>query len=372
MYATQKAAIVERFGEPYTFKQIPRPSKPRGQDLLIKVLAASYCHSDTLFAQGELAQELPREGGHEFVGEVVSIGPDVSSHKAVTVGQRVGVPGRAYHPCGTCWECTHPGKDEMGYSPYCPYARNLGFSQDGGFQDYCLVDSRQVALIPESLSSTQAAPLMCAGLTIWGALSHESVQKAKIVAIIGAGGGLGHNGLQFAARLGKDVLAIEASDPAVEVMKRVKSNLGEDRKRVHVADARKNDASIIRALAKSTDGCPSSEVGVEAVILLPESQKAFDLGLKLLRNHGTMVIVSFPIEKFVVSAREFVHRDITIRGTLVARNYQLREMLEFVVKHNVYVEVTSYCFNQLNDLANPALHGAGGKRVIDMTLKCDG
>lgn len=369
MSQTQTAAVVEEFGQPYTFKQIPRPKDPEDRDILIKVLAASYCHTDAVFAAGLLSQDLPRIGCHEFAGEVIALGPNVSISRGVAVGTKVGVPGRAYHPCGACFECTHPGQDDMGYSPYCPSAENLGLTRDGGFQEYCLVDSRQVVVLPKSLPPTQAAPLMCAGLTIWSALHHEKVQNAQRVGIIGAGGGLGHIGVQFAAHLGKDILAIDATDQAIDLINKVKDNLGEAGKRVYVADARKGDSEVMRAMLQPASDAPPTEVGLDAVILLPESQRAFDAGMKLLRNHGVMVVVSFPSEKLQVSAHDLVFRDIAVVGSLVGRNHQLREMLHFVVQNKVTVQVKTFAFDRLNELRGPEHHAEGGKLVIDMGLE---
>lgn len=360
------AAVVERFGEPYAMKQVPRPSPPEGHDILIRVLAASYCHTDSVFAAGGLSQELPRVGCHEFAGEVIAVGPDVTTHRGIALGVRVGVPGRAYHPCGTCYECTHPGQDDMGYSPYCPHAGNLGLTRDGGFQEYCLVDSRQVAPLPQGLPAAQAAPLMCAGLTIWAALQHEKVRNARRVGIIGAGGGLGHLGVQFAAHLGKEVVAIDANDQSLELLNRIKHNLNSSASRVHIADARSMDIDAMRIMGQDSTGAPSTEVGLEAVILLPESQRAFDMGMKLLRNHGVMVVVSFPKDKLAVSAHDLVFRNISLVGSLVGRNHQLREMLDFVMQHKVSAEVKTFPFDQLNQLVVQSHQGLGGKLVIDM------
>ncbi|KAF5623619.1 alcohol dehydrogenase 1 [Fusarium sp. NRRL 25303] len=368
---TQTAAVVEQFGKPYSFKQIPCPKDPEGHDILIKVLAASYCHTDAVFAAGLLSQDLPRIGCHEFAGEVIALGPSVSDHRGIALGIKIGVPGRAYHPCGTCFECTHPGQDDMGYSPYCPSAGNLGLTRDGGFQEYCLVDSRQVAVLPGSLPPTQAAPLMCAGLTIWSALQHEKVQNAQRVGIIGAGGGLGHIGVQFAAYLGKEVLAVDATDQALGLVQKVKESLGEVGKNIFISDARREDSEVLKAMLRPADDALPTEVGLDAVILLPESQKAFDTGMKLLKNHGTMVVVSFPSEKLQVSAHDLVFRDIAVVGSLVGRNHQLREMLYFVDQNGIRVHVKTFAFDQLNELRGPEHHAGGGKLVIDMTLKRD-
>lgn len=364
-----RAALVEEFNQPYAFRDLPRPASPTEHDLLVKVLAASYCHTDAVFASGGMSQVLPRVGCHEFVGQVVAVGEDVVTSRGVSVGSTVGVPGRAYRPCGSCRECRNPDGDQFGYSPYCPTAANLGLTRDGGFQEFCLVDSRQVAPLPESLAPTQAAPLMCAGLTIWAALHHEKVRDARRVAILGAGGGLGHVGVQFAAHLGKEVLAIDASDIALSLLREIQDDLGAEGERVHIADARQDKATDLKAtFHDAAHPAPSSEVGMDAVILLPSSQDAFDMGMELLRNHGTMVVVSFPAEKLAVSAADLVFRDINVVGSLVGRNHQLRRMVDFVVEKKIEVKVRTFPFEKLNDLVEHSKNGVSGKLVVDMEL----
>lgn len=354
-----KAAYVERFGEPYVIRDVPKPARPGSQELLIKVLAASYCHTDAVFASGGLSQDIPRVGCHEFAGEIVEIGPQVSQDLGLTVGMQVGVPGRAYRPCGTCYECTHPSGDRNGYSPYCPKAGNLGLTRDGGFQEYCLVDSRQVAPMPASLSAVQTAPLMCAGLTIWAALHHERLQDARRVAILGAGGGLGHIGVQFGVHMGLEIVAVDVGDSALELLNHIRDSLSASCPgKMNVIDARRVDITVDN---------PAGELGVDAVIFLPEAQSAFDFGMKLLKNHGTMVVVSFPQKKLEVSAHDIVFHDIHIVGSLVGRNHQLREMLQFAADHNILPQVKTFPFGDLNTLVEEYHKGYGGKLVIDMT-----
>lgn len=369
MTETMLAAVLERFNEPYVLKDIPRPGPPEGHDLLIKVLAASYCHTDAVFASGAMAKDLPRIGCHEFAGEIVSLGPEVSSHLGLAEGTRVGVPGRAYHPCSSCFECTNPGKDAPGYSVYCPRAGNLGLTRDGGFQQYCLVDSRQVAPIPEGMTAVETAPLMCAGLTIWAALHHEKLRSVRKIGILGAGGGLGHLGVQFAAHLGLEIIAIDTNDQSLALLERLVGRMGPVGRQVKVVDVRKQDASAILELVGETNSAnkPPTELGLEAVILLPESQRAFDTGMELLRNHGTMVVVSFPEKKLEISARDLVFRDIAVVGSLVGTNRQLREMLDFVSCHKIAAELRTFPFRQLNELVEEYHKGAGGKLVVDMT-----
>lgn len=366
----QKAAVLERFGEPYTLKRIPQPANPQGQDVLIKVLAASYCHTDAVFASGAMSQTLPLIGCHEFAGEIVSLGAEVSRDLGLAVGSRVGVPGRPYHPCTTCYECTHASEDKLGYSTYCSRAGNLGLTMDGGFQEYCIADSRQVALLPDRMTATQAAPLMCAGFTIWTALHHEKLRHARKIAILGAGGGLGHLGVQFAIHRGLQVLAIDANDKPLELLKRLADRLGSKSDNLHIADAREHDLDFMRSLIGETctSSSPPSEFGVDAAIFLPESQAAFDLGMKLLKHHGTIVVVSFPDEALRVSAKDLVFRDISLVGTLLGRTHQLREMLTFAQRHGVVADVKTFSLEQINTLVDQYNKGFGGKLVVDMTL----
>lgn len=364
--ASHLAAVLEHFNAPYTLKQVPGHGDPQGPDLLIRVLAASYCHTDSVFASGGLSQNLPLVGCHEFAGEIVAIGPDVPESLGLATGVRVGVPGRAYHPCGQCFECSNNGRDPVGYSPYCPQAGNLGLTRDGGFQQYCLVDSRQVAPLPASLSSPQAAAMMCAGLTVWSALHHPAVEKCKTIAILGAGGGLGHLGVQFAAYLRFKVLAIDANDRSLGLLHEVKSAMGDAGSRVDIVDVRTTSPDDIKTTLDAQGAGHPTELGVEAVILLPDSQAAFDTGMRILRNHGTMVVVSFPKEKLRVSAQDLVFRDIAVVGSLVGRNHQLREMLAFASDYGVQARVQTYPLERINDLVKDSHGGIAGKLVVDM------
>lgn len=369
-----RAQVLDAFNTPYKFKEIAKPSDPTGQDILVKVEAASYCHTDAVFASGAMWQDLPRIGSHEFAGTIVAMGSDVSSALNLKTGLPVGVPGRAFHPCGACYECTNNDGDPTGYGVWCTKAGNLGLSSDGGFQEYCLVDSRQVAPMPSNMKATDTAPLMCAGLTIWNALETAKVKmelgggEGKTVAISGAGGGLGHLGVQFAAKLGCKVIAIDASDAALQLLEGVVQDLGPLSKNVTIVDARKQSAEEVRiAVCGSPEPALEGEKGADAALILPESQKALEYGMKLLRSHSVCVTVSFPKEGFHIQPRDLVFRHISMVGVLVGRNKQLRAMLSFAAKEGVRARVTTYKLEQLNDLVDDYHRGASGKLVIDMS-----
>ncbi|KAK3936746.1 putative alcohol dehydrogenase protein [Diplogelasinospora grovesii] len=404
--STMKAQYLESFNTPYVFRRdVPLPilSSDHPHDVLVKVDAASYCHTDAVLSSGAMSPNppvFPHVGSHEFAGTVVSL-PEDPSHHGLKVGDRVGVPGRSFHPCGSCFECSsspkpnstsdqnpkkpsnehnsntdeqHPNHpdpytDPPGYSVYCPYSSNLGISAPGGFQEYVVVDSRQVTPIPDGLSSVDTAVLMCAGLTIYAALKRCDLRQGQRVGIIGCGGGLGHLGLQFAYHMGLKVVGVDNAEKPLQLAQTIADS---GRAETQIVDARAQQAADIRKhLGGEEDDDLKREMGdmgLDAVIILPESQRAFDYGVSLLRNHGLCVVVSFPEAGFHVSARDVVFRDISVVGSLVGSNRTLREMVGFAARHGVRASVKTFPLSKLNELVGVYHRGEGGKLVIDMTL----
>lgn len=222
-----KAQVLETFNKPYVLRDVPVPAIEDPNDILIRVDAASYCHTDAVLASGSMhPPPLPFIGCHEFAGTIVSLGTEATQH--FKLGDRVAVPGRGYHVCGKCLEChspSGPDPDEPGYSVYCPYAGGgLGINYPGGFREYAIVDSRQVALIPNGMSPVDVAPLMCAGLTIFAALKKCGLQPGERVGVIGCGGGLGHLGLQFAAKMGLKTTGVDVAPRALELARALVSS----------------------------------------------------------------------------------------------------------------------------------------------------
>ncbi|KAF2027314.1 GroES-like protein [Setomelanomma holmii] len=373
---SMQAQYLEAYKTPYKLRTVPLPRLSSPHDILIKVDAASYCHTDYVLAEGQmpgLPKSFPHIGCHEFAGTVVSVYDSSSKEaRAFKTGDRVGVPGRAFHPCGTCFECRHDrpkdpvAEDEQGYSVHCIDAENNGLSKDGGFSEYALVDARQLAPIPEGVGAVETAPLMCAGITIYAALKRSGLKKGDRVGILGAGGGLGHLGLQYGVHMGFKVLGVEAADAPMKLASDVGATL---KPRPRIVDARISEASeVVQELGAEDAKKHLGEMGLDAIIVLPESQAAFDYGMSLLKTHGTCVVVSFPEKGFHISARDVVFRDINVIGSLVGSNKMLREMLEFSAKYNVRALAKSFPLSQLNELVEQYHKGGGGKLVIDMSL----
>ncbi|KAH8898470.1 alcohol dehydrogenase-like protein [Thozetella sp. PMI_491] len=364
-----KAQFLDAFNKPYDLHSVPLPTLTSAHDVLIKVDAASYCHTDAVLAAGQMPpypSSFPHIGCHEFAGTVVSVSPE--SPSSIKIGDRVGVPGRSFHPCGSCFECSagptpeDPDADQPGYSVYCTKSFNNGISAPGGFREYAVVDARQVVPIPDGFSAVDTAVLMCAGITIYAALKRCNLKSGQRVAIMGCGGGLGHLGLQFASKMGLEVLGVDAADAPLALARTVAPDT-----RVVDARAEKADA-IVAQLGKEDGKSDRGAMGVDAVIILPEGQAAFDYGVALLKNHGKCVVVSFPEKGFHVSARDLVFRDISIVGSLVGSNKLLREMLQFAAEHSVKASIKTFPLSKLNELVKEYHKGDGGKLAIDFQL----
>jgi D-arabinose 1-dehydrogenase-like Zn-dependent alcohol dehydrogenase len=170
-------------------RSIPEPG--RGQ-VLIRVQACGICHSDSFTKQGGFpGLQYPRVPGHEIVGLIDTVGRDVPDWKS---GTRVGVGWHGGH-CGHCASC------RRGDFITCQRGQIPGITCDGGYAEYMLAPFEALASVPAELSSVDAAPLLCAGITTYNALRHSGARAGDLVAVLGLGG-LGHLGVQFAARMG--------------------------------------------------------------------------------------------------------------------------------------------------------------------------
>ena len=249
---TMKAWVLEKFNQPYVMRELPLPKVEDPDDMLIRVDACSYCHTDAVVVAGTVTPPtLPFIGCHEFAGTVVALKSGTEECHGYRVGDRVAVPGRGNHVCGQCRECRNPSgpmPDPSGFSVYCPLAGiGLGCDRDGGFREYAIVDAKQIAKIPEGLTPTEVAPLMCAGLTIFAALIKCNLQPGDRVGIVGCGGGLGHLGLQFAVSMGLKVTGVDVAPRALQLARDLKTG-------ATIIDASIQTANEVRARMGQEDG----------------------------------------------------------------------------------------------------------------------
>ena len=195
--AKMRAIQVSKAGGP--FELVEREIPEAGPDQLrIRVEACGICHSDAFVKFGAFpGLQLPRIPGHEIAGQVDAIGEGVSAWK---VGDRVGVGWHGGH----CFECTACRK---GLFINCEKAKVCGISYDGGYAEFAVVPQEAVARMPAELSAVEAAPLLCAGITTFNALRNSGARAGDTVAVQGIGG-LGHLGLQYAAKMGFRTIAV--------------------------------------------------------------------------------------------------------------------------------------------------------------------
>jgi D-arabinose 1-dehydrogenase-like Zn-dependent alcohol dehydrogenase len=192
-----KAAQVSKPGGRLELVDRPIPEPGRAQ-VRIKVEACGVCHSDVMVKDGLWpGLQYPRIPGHEIAGRVDAVGPDVVNWKP---GQRVGVGWHGGH-CFTCDPC------RRGDFILCQFEKITALSFDGGYAEYMIAPAEAVAAIPEDLPAAEAAPLLCAGITVYNALRNANARAGDLVAVQGIGG-LGHLGIQYARQMGFHTIAI--------------------------------------------------------------------------------------------------------------------------------------------------------------------
>ncbi|HEX2225526.1 MAG TPA: alcohol dehydrogenase [Candidatus Binatia bacterium] len=242
-------------------REIPEPDA--GQ-VRIKVEACGICHSDSFTKEGTWPGiQYPRVPGHEVAGSIDAVGTGVVGWRA---GQRVGVGWHGGH-CGYCDSC------RRGDFVTCQIALQIpGIAYDGGYAEYMIVPAGALALIPEGLSAAEAGPLMCAGVTTFNPLRNSGARPGDLVAILGIGG-LGHLGIQFAAKMGFTTVAIARGMDKEPLSRQLGAS--------HYIDSRTQDTAA--ELLK---------LGAAKVILATvTSGKAMSMALGGLSVNGKLIVV---------------------------------------------------------------------------------
>jgi alcohol dehydrogenase, propanol-preferring len=235
-------------------------------------------------------------------------------------GDRV-MSGIPRNECGECASCKQ-GND---YAQYCQNTLGMiGVTIDGAFAEYHVSDARLASHVPDNVSLASAAPLACAGCTIYRAILVSGAKKGSWIAIVGAGGGLGHLGIQFAKAKGINVVAVDARDEGIELCKKAGAE--------HVLDVRQGKEKVVEQAQALTGG-----LGVDCTINVSEHDTSAALSCAITRMHGTLVQVAQPA-MVSVPFTELIFRNITIKGTLVAGQEVSQEMLNEVGRAGIDVE----------------------------------
>lgn len=345
-----RAVQVVEYNKPYQINTVAVP-QPGPHDIIVKVAVASYCHTDALVASGVFGTQLPVTASHEGSGTVAAIGSAVTTFKP---GDRVmcGIP---LHPCDKCLDCTGP---EEGWRQYCMHtAGHVGVHTDGCLAEYVRVDERMSTHVPDSVSLLFSAPLACAGRTIWRGVAQAQLKPGDWLAIVGAGGGLGHLGIQFAKTQGIKVIAIDARDQGLTLS----SEYGAD----VVVDAREGKDAVVEQVKRVTSG-----KGADSSIVLTDAADGTALSAAVTRMHGTVIQIALP-ENVSVPFHELIFRDIRLKGSLLASAGESDAMMESIAKHGIKVKTVVFeGLDKIDELLQ-AVHGGKiqGKAVVVVDLE---
>ncbi|RAK90491.1 pyruvate decarboxylase [Aspergillus costaricaensis CBS 115574] len=309
---SQKAYISKSHGERLELATIDVP-KYRVDEILVKVQFSGVCHTDFHAWKGHWPVK-PKDnlvGGHEGVGIVVAHGKDV---RDISIGDKVGIQwvNRTCEVCGFC---------SRGSQPLCPHIQLSGYTVDGTFQQYCVCKAENAVRIPSGMPLDQAAPILCAGLTVYKALKECKLEQGELVAIAGAGGGLGTLACQFAKACGYRVLAISAGESK---RKMCVEKLGAD----YFVDY-KSSSDLIEEIKEVTQGGPN------AVIVVSSTTKPFDDAIHYVKTMGTIVAVGLPPGCMNADIFTIVLRNITIKGSYVGNRHETEAALEIACRSGI-------------------------------------
>jgi propanol-preferring alcohol dehydrogenase len=334
-----KAAVLREFKKPLSIEEIERPS-PGAEEVLIEVEACGVCHSDLHVADGDWGQfasivKKPLILGHEIAGRVIEKGEQV---RDIQIGDRVGVPW-VHWTCGECEFCT------SGNENLCPRQKITGVTVDGGYAEFVKAPASHVVKIPDGLSSKDAAPLFCAGVTVYRALKHAKITQGQKLAVIGVGG-LGHLAVQIGREMGAEVTAIDISDEKLALAK----SLGA--------------AAALNATAADIGKQLRNSGGFHAALVASAAKAAYDLAFNSLRPAGILLAVGLPAENICFPPIMMAAREVRIQATAVGTRQDLREVLAMAASGKIRCHITTHPLAEANAVMEHLRHGRISGRAV--------
>src|SRR2546425_7717949 len=314
-------------------REIPKPGV--GQ-VRIKVQACGICHSDVLTKEGGLPGiQYPRVPGHEVAGIIDELGIGVSEWKK---GQRVGVGWHGGQD-GTCLSC------RRGDFRNCRNLKIPGISYDGGYQQYMVAPVEALVAIPESLSDTEAAPLLCAGITTFNALRHSGAFPGDLVAVQGIGG-LGHLGIQFAQKFGYQVAAIGRGAENEPLAKKLGAS-------VYIDSKSTNTAAVLQKLG-----------GARVVVATAPSSKAMSELFDGLGPNGKLMVIGAAFDPIEVTPVQLITGSRSIQGWASGTTADDDHTLRFAELTGVRPMIETYPLEKAAEGYERMLSGKAQFRVV--------
>jgi len=337
MNSTYKAVEVSAPGVLRVVER-PMPAPGPGQ-VRIRVEACGICHTDAATISGAYpGLTLPRVPGHEVVGRVEALGSGVSRWK---IGQRVGV-GLIAGEDGVCEPC------RRGDMVNCQNPTVLGVTVDGGYAEVMIAEARAIASIPDELSSAEAAPLLCAGITTYNALRNAGLRGGDLVAVQGIGG-LGHLGVQFARRLGFHTVAIGRGSDKEKLAK----DLGAH---VYIDTALDDARAVLQRMG-----------GARAILATAPSGDSMGPLVSALAVRGKLIVVGVPQDQIQLSAFPLVFGGRSVYGSLTGTAIEQEDTLAFSVLENIRPMIETAPLEQAADAYARMMQGKVRFRMVLVT-----
>jgi len=334
-----KAAVLHEFKQPLALEEVAEP-KPAADEVLIEVEACGVCHSDLHIVEGDWRQlagivKKPLIPGHEVAGRVIEKGGDV---RELEIGDRVGVAW-IHWTCGQCEFCRE-GNENL-----CARQKITGVTVDGGYAQFLTAPASHAAKIPDGLSPGQAAPLFCAGVTVFRALKQASISPGQRLAIFGVGG-LGHLAVQIGCEMGAAVTAIDLSEEKLALAK----SLGA--------------ASALNAGSTDVVQELRGRGGVHVALVTSAAKAAYQTAFYCLRPTGTLLVVGLPADDLCFPPILMAGGEVRIRASAVGTRQDLREVLGLAVKEKLRCQVATRPLAQVNEVFEQLRRGQVPGRIV--------
>lgn len=330
-----KAVQISKPGGNFEVVERPTPEPGRGQ-VRIKVEACGICHSDALVKEGHWpGLEYPRVPGHEIAGRIDKVGPDVTLWKN---GQRVGVGWHGGH-CFQCDPC------RRGDFVNCKFEKITAIHFDGGYAEYMIAPAEAVALMPDDLPADEAAPLLCAGITVYNALRNSEARAGDLVAVQGIGG-LGHLGIQYARQMGFRTVAIGRGSDKQALATKLGAHKYLDT----------NVGAPAEALQKMG--------GARVILATAPDSKSMSALVDGLGPNGSLMIVGAGMESLTVTPLQLIMGRRSVQGWASGTAKDSQDTLEFSAFSGVRPMIERYPLEKAAEAYNQMITGKARFRVV--------